>query len=174
MFLLCSKWQSTPAQLPGKSHGLRSLISYSPWGRKESDTTKRLHFTFFKYWDSREHVDLISKAVESSKCNLFLWNCGCLARHWGLFQKLSGTSKWKVGIMSDCFRLSHWLCFWVILIGGWWQFIKGHEKVMITLTPGSNWKSKCFIIVFKQPNSNANIIAHITKMPSVPQQNIPF
>ena len=31
--------------LPGKSHGQRSLEGYSPWGRKESDTTERLHFT---------------------------------------------------------------------------------------------------------------------------------
>ena len=31
--------------LPGKSHGQRSLVGYSPWGRKESDTTERLHFT---------------------------------------------------------------------------------------------------------------------------------
>ena len=38
------KWQSTPALLPGKSHGRRSLIGYSPWGCKESDTTERLHF----------------------------------------------------------------------------------------------------------------------------------
>ena len=30
--------------LPGKSHGW-SLVGYSPWGRKESDTTERLHFT---------------------------------------------------------------------------------------------------------------------------------
>ena len=32
------KWQSTPALLPRKSHGWRSLIGYSPWGRRESDT----------------------------------------------------------------------------------------------------------------------------------------
>ena len=30
--------------LPGESHGGRSLVGYSPWGRKESDTTERLHF----------------------------------------------------------------------------------------------------------------------------------
>ena len=29
----------TPVLLPGKSHGRRSLVGYSPWGRKESDTT---------------------------------------------------------------------------------------------------------------------------------------
>ena len=38
------KWQSTQVLLPGKSHGQRSLVGYSPWGRKESDTTERLHF----------------------------------------------------------------------------------------------------------------------------------
>ena len=31
--------------MPGKSHGLRSPVGYSPWGRKESDTTEPLHFT---------------------------------------------------------------------------------------------------------------------------------
>ena len=31
--------------LAGKSHGWRCLVGYSPWGRKESDRTERLHFT---------------------------------------------------------------------------------------------------------------------------------
>ena len=29
-----------------KSHGRRSLVGCSPWGREESDTTERLHFHF--------------------------------------------------------------------------------------------------------------------------------
>ena len=29
--------------LAGKSHGQRSLVGYSPWGRKELDTNERLH-----------------------------------------------------------------------------------------------------------------------------------
>ena len=37
------KWQPTPVLLPGESHGGRSLVGYSPRGRKESDTTKRLY-----------------------------------------------------------------------------------------------------------------------------------
>ena len=41
------KWQPTPVFLPGESHGQRSLVGYSPWGRKESDTTEWLHFTSF-------------------------------------------------------------------------------------------------------------------------------
>ena len=32
-------WQPTPVFLPGESHGQRSLVSYNPWGHKESDTT---------------------------------------------------------------------------------------------------------------------------------------
>ena len=36
------KWQSTPVFLPGESHGQRSLVGYSPWGRKESNTTQQL------------------------------------------------------------------------------------------------------------------------------------
>ena len=37
------KWQPTPVSLPGKSHGQRSLVGYSPRGHKESDTTERLN-----------------------------------------------------------------------------------------------------------------------------------
>ena len=40
------QWQPTPVLLPGKSHGWRSLVGCSPWGRQESDTTERLHFHF--------------------------------------------------------------------------------------------------------------------------------
>ena len=40
------QWHPTPILLPGKSHGRKSLVGCSPWGRKESDTTERLHFHF--------------------------------------------------------------------------------------------------------------------------------
>ena len=40
------RWHPTPVLLPGKSHGWRSLVGCSPWGREESDTTERLHFHF--------------------------------------------------------------------------------------------------------------------------------
>ena len=38
--------------LPGESHGQRSLVGYSPWGRKESNTTEQLHFSSFLGWTS--------------------------------------------------------------------------------------------------------------------------
>ena len=40
------QWHPTPILLPGKSHGQRSLVGCSPWGRGESDTTERLHLHF--------------------------------------------------------------------------------------------------------------------------------
>ena len=33
-------WQPTPVFLPGKPHGQRSLVGYSPWGCKELDMTE--------------------------------------------------------------------------------------------------------------------------------------
>ena len=36
------KWQSTPVFSPGKSHGQRSLVGYSPQDHKELDMTERL------------------------------------------------------------------------------------------------------------------------------------
>ena len=40
------QWHPTQVLLPGKSHGRRSLVGCSPWGREESDTTERLQFHF--------------------------------------------------------------------------------------------------------------------------------
>ena len=36
-----------PIPLPGKSHGQRILVGYSPWGHKELDTTEQVHFRHF-------------------------------------------------------------------------------------------------------------------------------
>ena len=40
------QWHPTPVLLPRKSHGWRSLVGCSPWGREESDMTEWLHFHF--------------------------------------------------------------------------------------------------------------------------------
>ena len=39
------KWRPTPVLLPGKFHAQKSLVGYSPWGCKESDTTEPFYFT---------------------------------------------------------------------------------------------------------------------------------
>ena len=42
-------WQPTPVFLPRESQGQRSLVGYSPWGFKESDTTEQ-NFAFICVW----------------------------------------------------------------------------------------------------------------------------
>ena len=64
------KWQPTPVLLPGKSHGRRSLISYSPWGHKESATTERLHFYFSLYLST--HLAIICYQFISIDLSIYL------------------------------------------------------------------------------------------------------
>ena len=66
--------------LPGKSHGRRSLIGYSPWGCEELDTTERLHFTSLLGVDREEALSKLGEnthlgftlhpAVPLSPCDL--------------------------------------------------------------------------------------------------------
>ena len=48
----------TPVFLPGKSHGQKRLAGYSPWGRKELDTTEATSHT------------CTDKNTEAQDCNL--------------------------------------------------------------------------------------------------------
>ena len=45
-----------PVPLPGQSCGWRSLVGYSPWGRRELDTTEQLHFHFSRVTESMNIV----------------------------------------------------------------------------------------------------------------------
>ena len=63
------KWQPTPVLLPGKSHGWRSLVGYSPWCCKESDTTERLHYQS-KTVHFREGIQSNRQWKEKLKCLL--------------------------------------------------------------------------------------------------------
>ena len=62
------KWQPTPIFLPGKFHGQRSLAGCSPWGRKESDTTKhalRLEYVFiYLFWLSHTACGILVSRSE--------------------------------------------------------------------------------------------------------------
>ena len=62
------KWQPTPVLLPGKFQGQRSLVGYSPWGCRESDTTELLHFHF--------HNGNRGLNISKFKCLLIAHNSG--------------------------------------------------------------------------------------------------
>jgi len=62
--------------MPGESRGQRSLVGYSPWGRKESDTTERLHslkFNFEKRYRTERKVFQILANGKLKKRNPFLF-----------------------------------------------------------------------------------------------------
>ena len=75
------KGQPTPVLFPGKPHGQRSLVGYSPWGCKELDTTEQLYFHFslslglihwrtwgfsnIDYWILFNHIQVQSSCFEA-------------------------------------------------------------------------------------------------------------
>ena len=61
-----NEWQPTPVLLPEKFHG-RNLVSYSPWGQKELDTTERIHFTSLHFGNEMMHMRSMGKNKKSKK-----------------------------------------------------------------------------------------------------------
>ena len=74
------QWHPTPVLLPGKSHGWRSLVGCSPWGREESDTTEWLHF----------HFSLL--CIGEGNGNPL--QCSCLENPWGGVAQSRTWLKW--------------------------------------------------------------------------------
>ena len=79
------KWQPTPVLLPGKSHGRRSLVGYSPWGRKDSDTTERLYFISYMYIYMILSMLLSLAVLGLLCCTRAFSSCGTQAFHCGDF-----------------------------------------------------------------------------------------
>ena len=66
------KWQPAPVFLLGESDGRRSLVGYSPWGRKESHTTERLHLLYG--YLLRKIGLLILSSLESDQADCFTFD----------------------------------------------------------------------------------------------------
>ena len=66
------KWQPTPVLW--KTPWTEEPGSYSPWGRKESDTTERLHFPFLSLFccTSRPHFVCLPSNSGQKQCFHFL------------------------------------------------------------------------------------------------------
>ena len=79
---------STPVFLPGEFHGQRTLVGYSSWDRKESDTTEWLSPTVVGEgqrkptcccpWDSKES-DTIRWLNSNIQSDYLLWEWNCFA-----------------------------------------------------------------------------------------------
>ena len=88
------KWQPTPVLLPGKSHGWRSLVGCSPWGRQESDTTERLHFHFSLSFIGEENGNpLQCSCLENPRDGGAWWAAiSGVAQSWTQLKRLSSSS----------------------------------------------------------------------------------
>ena len=85
------KWQPIPVFLPGESHGPRSLVGYSPRGRKESDMTERLHFHFHTYLLHFNLVKTMHKLIPRDGRAWWAAVCG-VAQSWTRLKRLSSSS----------------------------------------------------------------------------------
>ena len=72
------QWHPTPVLLPGKSHGQRSLVGCSPWGRYELDAMERLHFHF-----SHFHFHALEKEM-ATHSSVLAWRIQGMAEPGGL------------------------------------------------------------------------------------------
>ena len=85
------RWQLTLVFLPGKSHGQRNLVGYSPQGCKESDMTQHMHSHIMPilqanadkqapFPGARENLRLETGAMAATTCSCDpeLWVLSCL------------------------------------------------------------------------------------------------
>ena len=83
--------------LPGKSHGQRSLVGYSPWGRKELDTTEWLTATnnIHILSQSKNKIATVRNMIGLVKVNddNYIVACGLFFVCFGCFEYMEITSK---------------------------------------------------------------------------------
>ena len=111
------KWQ--PVFLPGKSHGQRSLVSYSPWGHKKLDTIWWLNNKAM--WCSQKiKINNFLSLKKSSNHTTHTWQIqdlnteGLAPKHTLLAMVLLCVSVSRLWGME---RLGFWLSFWCVVLG---------------------------------------------------------
>ena len=116
------KWQPTPVPVPGKSHGWRSLVGYSPGGHKELDTTERLYL-FFRlemniyvlvcfmgfYWKLACAWKVCFSSLEWAKLDSINQEIDVLSIHWkdwcwSWSSNILATENWLIGKEPDAWE----------------------------------------------------------------------
>ena len=110
------QWHPTPVLLPGKSHGWKSLVGCSPWGRWGSDTTEWLHFHFSLSCIGEGNGNPLQYSCLENPRDRGAW----WAAVYGVTQSrtrlkwLSSSSSIGFGLL--CFNFHSFLCiFWFLL-----------------------------------------------------------
>ena len=106
------KWQPTPVLLPGESHGGRSMVGYSPWGHKESDTTEWLHFTSLHYTHILRAITTSCSTVQP--VTLHLPSIPTTGRH----PSVGAALLWE-NRTTETYCDSFWSLFWATFLTFW-------------------------------------------------------
>ena len=152
------KWQPTPVFLLRKFHGQRSLVGYSPWGRKESDTTGHIQHThtqwvrfgFSSQWTQHFReicseswpISLFAEVWWANSCKTVLkTSCSdiknlalilytlCYKIQFALQYIINVHNKW----LSDSYWIRAWRYFsWSQILGDYFK-VRRREKSHITL-----------------------------------------
>ena len=95
------QWHPTPVLLPGKSHGRKSLVGCSPWGRLGSDTTEWLHFQFSLSCIGEGNGNpLQCSCLENPRDGGAWWAAVCgVAQSWTQLKWLSSSSSSSIPIL---------------------------------------------------------------------------
>ena len=86
------QWHPTPVLLPGKSHGRKSLVGCSPWGRKELDTTERLYFHFSLSCFGEGNGNPLQYSCLENRTELQSMGWQRVGQDWGISLSLSSSS----------------------------------------------------------------------------------
>ena len=127
----------TPVFLPGKSHGERSLVGCSPWGRKESGTTERLTLTYLGW---RKGSEVLTGTLRSCVIWLSLTSpsSGLLA----CYTAASKASRLPTQESLCCSLYLKRLSFTLPLLSHYWAFpvngISSARPSLITLSKTSS------------------------------------
>ena len=126
------QWHPTPVLLPGKSHGWRSLVGCSPWGRWESDTTERLHFHFSLSCTGEGNGNpLQCSCLENPRDGGTCW----AARYHGVAQS-----------QTQLKRLSSIYIFTYFLFFVWSVFYIGYSAQMLSVQLNYHWLLSTFLV----------------------------
>ena len=103
------QWHPTPVLLPGESHGRRSLVGCSPWGRWGSDTTERLHFHFSLSCIGEGNGNPLQCSCLENPRDGGAWWAGVsgVAQSWTRLKWLSSSREF-ITFISVYWRLSSW------------------------------------------------------------------
>ena len=168
------QWQPTPVLLPGKSHGRRSLVGCSPWGREESDATEWLHFHFSLSWIGEGNgIPLQCSCLENPRDGRAWW-----AAIYGVAQSqtrlkwLSSSSRWPMNstllfpifvsytfwnlnfLLVLCFSLSFVLCFCFFLVC---NLSSQNSNILVHVIWKFCAESSCFSLWVENTNHNDNL-----------------